>query len=774
MIPVLFYFYLSYNKLSYEEVVTIQAYSQKIEINRSNPGVVAIQASKKLGAYYALGFVHAQDRLWQMDIAKRIATGRLSEFYGEKTLPFDIHMRTLGFKRQAEKSWQALDLETKTVLDSYAQGVNAAISEFKLLPLEFELLGVKAERWLPQDSLVLMQLFAWEWSYGVNDEVAKIMLSQAIGVETTNLISSFNDFDFDFDIDFKALIGDGQYYDYKKNLQPLSLPAKAAWVVSGKYTVSGLPMFSQDIGGDNLYLPKWYLTSLNSPDLSVNGATIPGMPIFISGNNHDISWSMSELNIDTQDLVLEKINPLSLNQYEVNGEYMEMELFEENIIIKQDLLTEKTYTFYSRSTIHGPVLSDKNKILEGFVFSLRWPGSESIGESFSSLLKINDARNWQEFNESLNEYAAPLADFLYMDSVGNIGAASHGLYNAASNSVKSNPVEGWNNYTEHNYTNLSTSSSQYNPGIGYLVRKNDNSHVRPSHPKIYNTDIVTELKLIKTIEMSNNKLGVSEAISMQRKINEIYLSEKQVQLIIGSAKKLERRDIVQLLESWDRQLSFHNIQSVIYLNWLKELNQLALTDDLIKLRGNEKGKSLYNNILSNFDLRFIDFLQEENSNLLCDRNETEFIETCEDIGQQALQGIVEKLSLRKETDLLLWDLDNYYSQQMLTSDIKIGSNSILPFINMFLPNNRSIYCAPVSMFTPSISIPDFIHKIDYRLINSLEKNLNDKQDNPQVLGISSRYSALMNDNCSSKLEMILFPQQDSIELTLLPLDLTYN
>lgn len=777
MIPALVFLYLTYNQLSYEEVVTIQAHSQKTEIIRNKPGTVAIHASNKLDAYYALGYVHAQDRLWQMDIAKRIASGRLSEFYGEKTLPFDIHMRTLGLKRQAEKSWLDLDLETKNVLNTYAQGVNAAISEFKLLPLQFELLGVKAERWLPQDSLVLMQLFLWEWSDGLNDEIAKIMLSQTVGVETTNIISSFNSFEhyFDFDIDFKALIGDGLNYDYNKNLLPLSISAKTAWVVSGKYTVSGLPMLSQDIGGDNLYLPKWYLASLSSPVLSVSGATIPGMPIFISGNNHHISWSMSELNIDTQDLVLEKINPFSRNQYEVNGEYLDMELFEENIIIKQDLLTEKTYAFYSRATIHGPVFSDKNKILEDFVFSLRWPGSKSIGESFSSLLKINSARNWQEFNEVLKEYAAPAADFLYMDSVGNIGAASHGLYTSALNSVKSSPLEGWNYDTnQDNYANLSTSSSKYNPEVGYLIRKNDHSLVRSSHSKVLNTD--TELKLIqliKTIEITNNKLEVLEAISMQRKVAKTYLTEEQVQLIIGSANKLKRLDIVQLLENWDRQLSFHNIQSVIYLNWLQELNQLALTDDLTKLRSYEGGESLYSNILSNSDLKFIDFIQQDNRHSLCDRNETKFIESCEDIAELALQSIIDKLSLGQETDFLLWDLKKYYSQEMLTSDIKTGSNPILSFVNFFLPMSKNTYCSPVSMFTPSVNIPGFIHKIDYRLINSWENNLNKKYDKKKVQGASSRYSALINDNCSSILEMILFPAQNNIELTVLPPALTY-
>lgn len=757
MIPFLVYWYLSYNKLNYEEVVTIQADTQMSEIIRNKPGTATINASNKLDAYYALGYAHAQDRLWQMDIAKRIASGRLSEFYGKKTLPFDIHMRTLGLKRQAEKSWLDLDLETKHVLDIYAQGVNAAILEFKILPLQFELLGVKAERWLPQDSLMLMQLLSWEWSDGMDDEIAKIILSQTVGIETANIISSFNSFKniFDFSIDFKALFSEDLNEYATKRIQSLSAPTKPSWVVSGKYTTSGLPMISQDIGGDNLYLPKWYLASLNSPDFSVNGATIPGMPVFISGSNHYISWSMSQLIIDTQDLVLEKINQFSRNQYEVNGEYLDMELFEENITIRQDLLTNKLYKFNSRSTIHGPVISDGNDVLDNFVFSLRWSGSKSLGESFSSLLKSNSARNWQEFNEELKGYTSPAADFLYMDIVGNIGAVSHGLYISSSNNVVTNPIEGWTHGShQNNYLNLSTLSSHYNPEVGYLIRKKDHSHVRPSHPKVSNTE--DELKLTQVIKTTSKKVEVSEANSMQRNIADVYLTEKQVQLIIDSASKLEKHDLVQLLENWDRQLSFHNMQSIIIIIWLNELNQLVLGDDINKLEDYVSGGALYRKILSNSDLRLIDFIQDDSSHLLCDRNETPFVESCQDISQQALQITIQKLNQGQEEEFILRDLEKHYSQQILKSDVKIDSSLIVPFLNLFLPRKRNIFCSPVSMFSPSIHIPSFIHGIDYHLVISMENTPSSKVVKNKIAGVSSRYSALMNDNCDSILEMTLF------------------
>ena len=773
MIPVLVVLYLGYNLPSYEEVLTIQAHSQRTEIIREKTGTVAINASNKLDAYYALGYVHAQDRLWQMDIAKRIASGRLSEFYGESTLAFDIHMRKLGLKRQAEKVWLDLDPETKNVLDIYAQGVNAAIVEFKLLPLQFELLGVKAERWLPQDSLVLMQLFSWEWSDGVNDEVAKMILSQAVGIETANKISLFNSFEqfSDFGLDFNALINDGLSVNDQEMLQPLSRSTSTAWVVSGKYTASGLPMLSQDIGGYNSYLPKWYLVSLSSPDFAVNGTTVPGMPVFISGNNNYISWSMSELNIDTQDIVLEKINPFDRNQYEVNGEYQDMELFEENIIIKEDVLTGKTYTFYSRATMHGPVISDKSNVLEDFVYSLKWSGSKGIGASFSSLLEINSARNWQSFNEGLKGYVSPAADFMYMDIVGNIGAVSQGLYTSTSDSVQPGPIEGWNyDMSQDIYVNLSTLSSRYNPEVGYLIRQNDHSFVSSNRLKELNTE--NELKLVQFIQAASNNLEATQAFTLQGDMAELHLTEVQVQLIMDSASKLQKRDIVQLLENWDRQLSFHNIQSVIYLSWIKELNQLVLGDDLTKLGDYAGGGPLYSYILSNSDLRFIDFLQHDSSNLLCDRNETQSIESCEDIAQQALEITIQKLTQGQETDFLLWDLDKYYAQQMQMSTLNAGSSSIAPLVNLFLPERKNTYCAPVSLFSPSVKIPDFIHGIDYRLVNSLEKIPGSKTSKKKVAGVSSRYSALMNDNCNSILEMTLFSAHKNGELTQASFDLT--
>ena len=340
-----------------EATTVIDGLSGPVQVIHDAHGVPHIFAATEEDALTALGYVHARDRIWQMDVQRRIGSGRISELIGERSLPFDQLMRTLGLRRRAEAAVAELPPVVRGRLDAYVRGVNAWIDNAPSpLPPEFVVGGYEPEAWSPTDTLVLGQLMALRLSGNYRDEVMRARLVDALGEDRTSALFPDEATPL-WSIDQASR---GAAIDAVERLaaalpEPLGPNgASNAWIVGGAHTATGAPILANDphLGLD---VPTtWYLARLETPDAVRAGATLPGAPYHIIGHNGGIAWGLTTTGADTQDLFIERVDPDNPDQYLTPDGPAPFDTRTETI----DVADADPVTITIRETRHGPVLSD--------------------------------------------------------------------------------------------------------------------------------------------------------------------------------------------------------------------------------------------------------------------------------------------------------------------------------------------------------------------------------------------------------------------------------
>lgn len=336
---------------------------ESVSIVRDRHAVPHIKAANAQDAYFALGFVHAQDRLWQLQMSKRIVSGRLAEILGPSALDTDRFLRTLGVRRNAEAILAQSSAETRAMLQAYADGVNAYIDGRKgPLPPEFLILRTQPERWEPADTLAWQTMMAWDLGGNWTQETLRMRLAQVLPVSRINeLLAPYPG---------ERPLRTMDYGNLYRHLAPLATamarveqqaPAGYVegmgsnnWVVSGAHTRSGKPLLANDphLG---LQAPAlWYFAQMQAPGLDVTGATLPGMPGVVLGHNQRIAWGFTNTAPDVQDLYIERLQPGSTQRYQTPDGWAEFVTRTETIHVKG----APDVTLNVRETRHGPVISD--------------------------------------------------------------------------------------------------------------------------------------------------------------------------------------------------------------------------------------------------------------------------------------------------------------------------------------------------------------------------------------------------------------------------------
>src|SRR4051812_686914 len=313
------YVYLHESLPSIDGEVQAKGATAEIEIVRDAEGIAHLFAKSERDAWIAMGYVHAQDRLWQMEFQRRVGEGRLAEFLGERAYDTDVLMRTLGIARMAERIVARLDGETVASLEAYAAGVNAYLDRDPVLPVEFQVFRIKPARWKPADTMAWLLVMAWDLSTNYRLELARMRFAAKLGRERAKEIIAPYPGDPVAPLpDFKALYAE---------LTPVANALLAAtpsheeavgsnsWVVSGAHSETGKPLLANDphLG---LQAPSlWYLAHLAWPSGNVVGGTLPGVPFVVLGRTDDVAWSFTTTNSDTQDVFVERVAPDDASSY---------------------------------------------------------------------------------------------------------------------------------------------------------------------------------------------------------------------------------------------------------------------------------------------------------------------------------------------------------------------------------------------------------------------------------------------------------------------------
>jgi penicillin amidase len=571
--------------------VVVPRLGAKVEIVRDGDGVVTIRAQSEADAFYALGFAHAQDRLFQMDMMRRLGAGRLSEVVGDATVSVDKTMRILGLYRAAEAGLAKLPNEMRVTMEAYAAGVNAFLDTHGgTLPPEFALLGYSPEPWRPGDSLVWGRLMALQLSGNWSEELLRYRLAARLTPAQLNDLWRAPPAD---DLGIPQAEKPDDHAAAAPAL-PDVLREKGAsnnFVVAGSRSATGKPLLANDphLG---LQSPiQWYLVRLETPTLTLVGATAPGVPMLVIGHNGQVAWSFVTTASDTQDLFFEKLLPGDPTHYLAPAGPLAFESRSE--IIKVEGAEDIALTV--RRSRHGPILSDAPSLEwtdPAQVLSLAWPGLEEDDGTAAALYRMNRARNAGELLAAAVGFGSPMQNILYADTEGHIGFIAPGRMPLRKklNAASQMPAPGWTgDYDWTGYQPVDSLPQIADPEQGWIATANND--IRPEDygrflsgrwEAPYRYDRIAELleetprqtpDTLAAIQLDTVSLAAAEELP-------IMLSQYDRAPKFDIKRISSRETALELLRAWDFRVSRDRPEPLIFLTWLVELNRIVLSERL--------------------------------------------------------------------------------------------------------------------------------------------------------------------------------------------------
>lgn len=498
-----------------------------VEIARDAIGTPHIAARSIEDAYFAQGFVTAQDRLWQMDTARRFGSGELSEILGPATIELDSSHRKLRLRRIALAAARKLPAEDRRILAAYARGVNAFIESARgRWAPEFIALRYEPRPWLIEDTLVCGLVMDLALTGTAENELEK---AKALAAAPD-----------------KSLV---------ERLFPLRsssgfMPGSNAWALAGSRTATGKPLLANDMHLAWAMPDTWYMAHLKAPGLNAAGVTLPGVPGIVVGHNDHIAWGITNLQTDSQDLYLEKLDPRD-GSYEFRGQRLAATRELEWIAVKG----ARPVQVLNLATVHGPVHS----IVDGKVYSVRWTAAID-GPSRLSLHALNTAQNWAQFRQVLSNWTGPSLNFVYADAAGNIGYQAAGRVPKRAGFEGDVPADGASGAQE--WTGLfpfDELPSSFNPPSGVLVTANQNPFPAAAGVNGYFASF-HRARQIRDRLLARSGWDPESTLRLQCDVYSGYLRFVAEEAAAAAARKggsvpAAAREGARLLKGWDGQMT---------------------------------------------------------------------------------------------------------------------------------------------------------------------------------------------------------------------------
>ena len=500
--------------------------AQRVTIARDSLGVPHIFAASEDDAFFAQGYVTAQDRLFQMDGLRRLAGGNLAEIAGPAALELDRDSRLLRMRRIAEQAYLALPAADRAPLAAYARGVNEFIkTHLRSLPIEFTLLGYQPRPWSVVDTILIGLHMYRDLTTTWKDEILKRDMLAA---------------------------GDRAKVDFL--FPPRSgselQPGSNAWAISGAHTATGKPLLCNDMHLEYSMPGIWYMVHLKAPGLNVSGVSLPGAPAVIVGHNQRIAWGVTNLHFDVQDLYIENFDA-STGRYLYRGQWEQARLERDVIVVKGAPAVE----FPIWITRHGPLyFNDSRQHL-----ALRWAAAEPGTFQFP-FPEIDKAANWQEFTHALARFPGPAQNFVYADVDGNIGYHATGRLPVRKTYTGDVPVDGSSGENEwQGFIPFGELPSFYNPSGGVIVTANQNPFP-PDYGYAVNGNFASQYRSrqIRDLLLAKDKWRAENMLVVQKDVYSAF-SQYLAQAIVEAydRRKAQHAGLdaaVQRLRGWNGQM----------------------------------------------------------------------------------------------------------------------------------------------------------------------------------------------------------------------------
>jgi penicillin amidase len=565
-----------------------------VQIMRDRWGMPNIYAQNEHDLFFGQGYVHAQDRLWQMEMNRRLASGTLGEVLGDSGVATDKFIRTVGLRRIAETSLPQLDQDSRTILEAYAAGVNAYIDTHRdRLPLEFTLLGFSPEPWTPVDSLVWGNLMAIYGSHNLTIELLRAQIFAKSGAEaagaffppyakgTPFILSQGDSTQGASDLQIVPPAGLGRFQPAPNDAyqMPSGLtadmsvpPASNSWVVSGAKSETGHPILAND--PHMAFLVNFYENGLHGGRFDVVGYTFPGVPLTLIGHNRKIAWGITIFNPDVEDGYLEKLddnkNP---TRYEFQGQWKKVEVKTETIRVKGKAPIElKIY-----STHHGPLINIDNLwmgygtmvVPEDRPLAMRWSLQEG-SFTFRSIVEMNLAENWEAFRSALQYWDTVGQNFLYADVDGNIGfqvAARLPIRSSRQQGLM--PSAGWTGENEwQGYVPFEQLPHALNPASHMFVTAN-NKVAGDDYPVFlsYEDEPGFRAKRITDLLNQKSKLSVKDMQTIQADTYSLVAEALRPYIVAIQPENERQAQAIERLKAWDLRYTTDSVAASIFEAW---------------------------------------------------------------------------------------------------------------------------------------------------------------------------------------------------------------
>jgi penicillin amidase len=579
--------------------VTLQGLGAPVKVVRDDWGIPHITAETIHDVMFAQGYVHAQDRLWQMEFNRRLVAGRLSEILGEVSLPLDRWMRIIGMRRVAEKEASLISSATQAILQAYADGVNARIGQGNL-PVEFTLLRFRPEPWKVADSISWSKMMSWSLSVDWEAEIIRAQILAQAGPDVAAELDMLNCPDSPViippDFDFSKIGNEAlkRAEAARKFTGPAAQNGVGSnnWVIAGSHTNTGMPLLANDMHL-GLSIPSiWYENHLQAEDLHISGISFPGIPGIIAGHNQNVAWGFTNGFPDVQDLYMEHLKRTQDGRVlvEFKGEWLEAQVIEEVISIKgRQPVTEEVVI-----THHGPII---NKLAPDFSgeqpLALQWVSLEP-SNMFDAILKMNKAQNCAQFLEALRTWDSPAQNMVFADTQGNIAYKLPGKIPIRAKGDGRLPVPGWTGEYEWSGA-IPFEALPYlvNPPGGFIATAN-NRVVGQNYPFHLSHAYCKGDRAQRIIELiqEEEKLSIADIQKMQ--FDQISVTARKFALLVGQLepKDPELQIVTARLRSWNGQLSPESPEASIYEVMCARLIQRLLKSKLGDLAEYYAGKGI--------------------------------------------------------------------------------------------------------------------------------------------------------------------------------------
>jgi len=606
--------------------VVLDGLDEPVEVIRDRWGVAHVYAKTLDDLFFAQGFVAAQDRLWQLELWRRTAEGRLAEIAGPSAVGRDTFARLLRYRGDPEAEWRSYGPEARRIVEAFVRGVNAQIAHVtarpEQLPLEFQITGLRPSPWTPE--VVISRMAGYVMTRNAQSEVQRARLAQAVGAArvaefmppdppvpvtvpdgldladiTADVLAMAADADAAVRLDVPATAPVGRFGPVAParavasalaDAPGLSVAPRPAtvlagladtystigsnnWVVSGGRSTSGKPLLAND-PHRALRLPSLrYTIHLNGPGWDVIGAGEPALPGVAAGHNGRVAFGFTIVGIDQQDLYVERLDPANPDRYLYKGQWDPVRVEREEIAVRG----EPPRVVELRFTRHGPVVHvDRAR---SRAYALRWVGMEPGTAGYLASLSLNTARSWPEFLAAASQWKVPSENLVYADVDGNIGWIAAGLAPVRANWNGLMPVPGHEGRFEWDgFLPVRDLPQAYNPRSGALATANHNI-LPPGYPKMLGYEWGAPHRYRRIVELLEAKRTFTAGDFARLQHDELSIPARtivdalRVAVTVRPVAPGDRARAVALLTGWDAVLDQQSAAAALYALWLPHLQR---------------------------------------------------------------------------------------------------------------------------------------------------------------------------------------------------------